>query len=588
VHLGARLIAGAASLLIWGGANAADPVPSNPDGRPLADPHYGNVLFEYFQGHYFDAATDLMAARAQGRASEYQDEGDVLLGGMMLSLGQVEDASALFHRVLSQSQTPAVRDRAWLELARIAYQRDQLDVASQSLDHIDDQLPKQYVADFKMLQVQVLLDQSRIQKAIGILQNWPDDTTGMWKQVAQFNLASALAKAGRKDEAFMALEKLGTLDAQDDEQQALRDRANVALGYLLLEDQKAAKAREILARVSMDGPFSNKALLGMGWADIETKRYTESMAVWNELQKRDPMDPAVLEASLAAPYSLSMLGLQGQAASRYEASIAGYASETANLNAMIGKIQSGDLLANLQNAEATDLPAWKQPPSLPSESTPETRFLRHLLASNQFQAALKLYREQRMYKENLDQWQARLTALKSATQAKATSNNMGVLTMQNRISALDARVSGMPDSTRKQNLAQDLTQARTDLNQAVAGARQLNSAQNVMQIDQAQARTQELMTRVDQQMASLAAMMNQMAVAELNTEKDRLEHYRMEAGFALARVYDRAAKQQQERQQEQLQQQRQQQGAAAPDGQNEPAPADIQQKSVPQGEGKPQ
>ena len=54
---------------------------------------------------------------------------------------------------------------------------------------------------------------------------------------------------------------------------ALRDKANVALGYAWLQASHPVEAKPSLERVRLTGPFSNKALLGVGWSDAETKNY---------------------------------------------------------------------------------------------------------------------------------------------------------------------------------------------------------------------------------------------------------------------------------------------------------------------------
>ena len=37
----------------------------------------------------------------------------------------------------------------------------------------------------------------------------------------------------------------------------------------------------------LEGPFSNKALLGVGWADAEMDNYQRALVPWMELRSRD-------------------------------------------------------------------------------------------------------------------------------------------------------------------------------------------------------------------------------------------------------------------------------------------------------------
>ncbi|MCK9195118.1 MAG: hypothetical protein M0P19_14735, partial [Nevskia sp.] len=105
--------------LFLSGAVAAASKP----GRQVQDPHYGDVLFYFYQDNFFEAITRLMAAREVGRAKAHTEDGDLLMGGMLLSYGQHEQAAAIFRHLLDTSTKPAVRDRAWFYLARVSYER---------------------------------------------------------------------------------------------------------------------------------------------------------------------------------------------------------------------------------------------------------------------------------------------------------------------------------------------------------------------------------------------------------------------------------------------------------------------------------
>ena len=56
------------------------------------------------------------------------------------------------------------------------------------------------------------------------------------------------------------------MKSSDDKVQAMRDKANLVLGFRLLEAEQPVLAKQYLDRVRLTGPFSNKALLGSGWA----------------------------------------------------------------------------------------------------------------------------------------------------------------------------------------------------------------------------------------------------------------------------------------------------------------------------------
>ncbi len=137
-----------------------------------------------------------------------------------------------------------------------------------------------------MLEAQILIDAGEYDAAIARLQNWQGKTE--WASYAKFNLGVALVRLGRVDEAARLLGDLGTMDPFNDEMMSLRDKANLALGYALLQDGQARAAKTSLQRVRLEGPFSNKALLGVGWADAEMDNYRRALVPWMELARPRP------------------------------------------------------------------------------------------------------------------------------------------------------------------------------------------------------------------------------------------------------------------------------------------------------------
>ena len=141
----------------------------------------------------------------------------------------------------------------------------------------------------------------------------------------------------------MILGKLGESDPFNEELTSLRDKANLALGYAYLQDQQPVAAKEALQRVRLDGPFSSKALLGVGWADAEESQYQRALVPWMELRSRDLLDPAVQESMLAIPYAMAKLDSISQAADHYLNAIEAFFEETNRIDEAIGKIESGTL-----------------------------------------------------------------------------------------------------------------------------------------------------------------------------------------------------------------------------------------------------
>ena len=374
----------------------------DPEPIVVKDPHFGEVLFYFYQDDYFPAIVRLLAAKEQGQFSEHVDEADLLLGGMYLSYGHHLEASDIFERLLAANVSSEIRDRTWFFLAKIWYQRGYLDRAREALAYIEGELPETIQREALMLDAQILIDAGQYDDAIARLQNWKGRTE--WSRYAKFNIGVALVRSGRVEEAAVLLDELGDMDPFNDELTALRDKANLALGYALLQDGQAYAAKAPLQRVRLEGPFSNKALLGVGWADAEMENYNRALVPWMELRGRDLLDPAVQESMLAIPYAMARLDSISQAADHYLNAIEAFYEETNRLDRTIAHIESGEFFTDFVDNEPLDSTGWYwRLEELPDG--PEGRYLFHLLATHEFQEGLKNYRDLTYLHRNLDRWQ---------------------------------------------------------------------------------------------------------------------------------------------------------------------------------------
>ena len=374
------------------------------DNKPIVvqDPHYGEVLFYFYQEDYFPAIVRLLAAKQQQQLDDHAEEAELLLGGLYLSYGHHLEAAAIFERMLADNVSTAIRDRTWFFLAKIWYQRGYLDKSLQALSFVEGELPDNLQREALMLQAQVLIDAGNYDGAIALLQNWRGKTE--WASYAKFNVGVALVRSGRVAEAQALLDDLGKLNPFNDELSALRDKANLALGYALLQDGQPAAAKTPLQRVRLEGPFSNKALLGVGWADAEMEDYRRALVPWMELRGRDLLDSAVQESMLAIPYAMAKLDSISHAADHYLNAIEAFYEETNRLDQTIAHIQSGEMFDKFLATDAPESTGWYwQLEKLPEG--PEGRYLFHLLATHEFQEGLKNYRDLSYLNKNLDGWQ---------------------------------------------------------------------------------------------------------------------------------------------------------------------------------------
>jgi len=376
------------------------------DGKPeptvVKDAQYGEVLFYFFQEEYFPAIVRLLAAQKQSQLENHLDESELLLGGLYLSYGHHKQAAEIFERLLAGNVEPEIRDRTWFFLAKIWHQRGYLEESQDALDKIENELPELLESERHMLQAQLFIDKGKQDQAIAVLQDWPQNDA--WSNYAKFNLGVAMVRSGRVNAAAGILDDLGQLEPLNEEMSSLRDKANLALGYAYLQDGQPQAAKPSLNRVRLEGPFSNKALLGVGWADAEIENYRRALVPWMELRGRDLLDSAVQESMLAIPYALAKLDSISQAADHYLNAIEAFYEETNRLDDAIASIESGDLLNKFLEQDKYKTTGWYwKLEELPEG--PESRYLYHLLATHQFQEGLKNYRDLHYLWRNLDEWQ---------------------------------------------------------------------------------------------------------------------------------------------------------------------------------------
>jgi tetratricopeptide (TPR) repeat protein len=401
------LYAALLSLSIWAGhVHAADENPDTVTGvRDLA---YGEVLFYFFQDDYFSALTRLLAAQSRNELTHHATEAELLLGGLYLSYVQHRHAGEIFERLLEQSVDPDVHDRAWLFLAKIWYQRGYLDEAHTALARINSELDADLEPERQMLAARILMDQGRFDEALISLQLW-DDPQAEWIGYAKYNIGVSLVRLSRVAEGARILDEVGRIAPSNEEGRGLRDKANLALGYAWLQADRPLEAKAPLQRVRLDGPFSSKALLGVGWSDAAVDSFDTALVPWMELQERSLFDPAVQEGLLAVPYAFSRLGADDQAADHYLDAIATFDAELQRIESSIGSIEGGRFVAALLDDETLDASGWQwRLAALPDSD--ETRSLYELLASHRFQEGLKNYRDLQFLRGNLERWQQSLEA----------------------------------------------------------------------------------------------------------------------------------------------------------------------------------
>src|SRR5213596_258340 len=385
-------------------------------GGDLRDLYFGEALYHAYQGQYFDALQRLDTELAQYHVLDepqldtlhyHINDAEFSVGDFELDYRMHQRAGRAIKAVLEGAVDDAVRNEAAFRLARIHFQKDQLDDALQALGRIRGSVPEQIKDDVEFLRANIYMATGRPSEAVEVLSHLQND-----KSLAGFvayNLGMALLRAGRQKEAIEQLDKAGVLAAGDPAGLAIRDKSNLVLGSMLFESGDFERAKRSLDRVRLEGPFSNQALLRAGWAEATAQRYDRALVPWSLLLDREPTDAAVQEAMLAVPHAYASLNLHGRAAIMYGRALELFSKQIERVDASIGSIREGRFLKALIREESRQDETWViRLRSLPD--APETYYLMELMASHDFQTALHNYLD-------LEDLQSRLMAWKTSLDA---------------------------------------------------------------------------------------------------------------------------------------------------------------------------
>ena len=437
----------------------------------LKDPYFGEALFHAYQGHYFEALERLDAEMAQHYGVDepqldslyhHIDHAEFLVGDFELHYRMHLRAGRAVKAVMEADVAEPVRNEAAFRLARIHFHKGQPGDALRVLEGIHGHVPEGIRDDVELLRANVLMALGRASEAVDVLRRvqGSEDLKGF----STYNLGIALLRDDRPKEAIRQLDKAGRVKGRQRETLAIRDKANFVLGTMLLEASEFESAQRSLDRVRLEGPFSNRALLGAGWADASAENFERALVPWSILAERDATDGPVQEAMLALPYAYSKLDVHGRAAVLYERAVKTFGHELEKVDASIGSIRNGEFLKALVREEIRQDKDWVvRLRSLPE--APETFYLVALMASHPFQTALQNYLDLADLGKKLVSWQRDLDAFEDMTRLRRAYYEPVLPDIDRRFRKLDAQIRLRLEQRKHlhQRLQQMLTAPRPDL-----------------------------------------------------------------------------------------------------------------------------
>lgn len=382
----------------------------------LKDLYFGEALFQAYQKEYFAAISRLDTELAQYYGLDEPDLSSLYhhIGDAEFSVGDYElyyrmhnRASRAIKAVIEGNVEDVVRNAAGYRLAKIYYQKNQPLNALHAIEKVKGKIPDHLRYEEAFLRAQIYMVNGKFTDAIKLLE--PIENAEGVKGFAGYNLAIALLQSGKEEQGLAQLNKVGQISSSDEQVLGIKDKANLVLGFRLLEAGQAEPAKQFLDRVRLTGPFSNKALLGSGWAAAAMGKFDRALVPWQMLAKRNITNKSVQEIMLGVPYAYGKLGIHGKAAILYGQALESYSKELERVDASIKSIREGKFLAAVVGEELKADKNWLiKLRELPD--TPETHYLIEMLASHDFQESLKNYFDMVELQKKMSTWLKQISA----------------------------------------------------------------------------------------------------------------------------------------------------------------------------------
>jgi tetratricopeptide (TPR) repeat protein len=524
----------------------------------VKDLKYGAVLFEFYQQKYFETLVEYDYAAERGGIDNHGNYPELLKGGVSLSYGLDKQARNIFTRLIEENTTEAVKNRAWFYLAKMLYLRGDIEQSATTLSNIHGAMQSDIDQEYRYFAALVNVRMGYFDEAEAISASFDKD--GPYAPYLYFNLGVSFGKEGGTARAVTSLKKAASYRDGSSQLERLADRSNMAIAYLYAQDKGFPDAYEHIRQVNTTGVYSNRALLGAGWASLNSESYREALAPLTVLEKRSMAIPEVQEAVLLVPHIYEKQGLEGRAAQGFITAYDRYSNALTHLDKARVSLEDADVLElfvrNMDDMlEESDWFGTAPSVSLNSLSP----FLLDLISDHSFQSVLKDLRDLYAIRNNLNSWKRKRDDFDVIISSRAASpgssrrvRDMGVhsdrqVELQDSYNALMQRVEGLnaEDRERVQWLLDDI---RSGIDSTALLVELLRAGPGISgDISDYAALVNAGMDSVDDELVKTNALIEKVELvmldlinAELDIHEQRLKYYRVQSHLAKARILDKS------------------------------------------------
>ena len=501
---------------------------------------HGEILFESLQGRQLDALLKLNTG--QPLKSGWPASSQTSITDLRLAYGLSALTDQNVKRRANNTRNTNAQNQTAYALAWFYYNDGQPTQALEALEMIRGDIDDVSVDDIQYLRALSFARVGKHSAAAKILERLPD--SGPLGPYVQYNLAMAQLQSGNEARGRASLAALGQVKASDEEVLALKDLANLKLGYRYLEEGRAEQAKASFNRIRLDGPFTNQALLGAGWAAFQMGRIERAVVAWSVLHQKAAINDSVIEAKMALPYAYSKLGAHGKAANLYAKTVELFDAELAGLASSSEAIDNGALRRAIMNAYDRTSDDWFI--DIARGGGQQQQFhLPLLLANDDFSRLAGTLHELAVLEHRLDQTRNNVAAYLELARARQKHYASTLPAVAKELKVINRQIKPMltNPATNTSGNSPELKQLQAvyDNTEKLRSAtskysRELPKYQR--QLKDFSNRLERVNKKLDAEINRVAGQMEAAAAQTLALKYKQLESYRSNALFALAESYD--------------------------------------------------
>lgn len=505
----------------------------------------GEILYESLQGNYLDALLLSYASRPSADGLSVSSESSAT--DLELALGL---SSTVENNIKTRSNDTRIqqsKNRDAFLLAWFYYNKRKPAQALKALDSIEDKADGVSLSDIEYLRALIYIDIGRFKEAARLLYELP--LIHRPRGYTQYNLALAQLQSGNEEQGRSTLASLGRMNTSDADLLALKDMANIKLGYRYLQKSSLEQAKESFDLVRLDGPLSNQALLVSGWTLFSMNQVERAIVAWSLLHKQEAINETVIEAKMALPYAYSKLGAHGKAANLYAHAVELFESEINRMDATSEAIRKGDLVQAIVNNHRAQGDDWFIRQSRRSEQA--ELYLPLLLANDEFREQADRLSQLAQLKNRVEQGLVRVATSSEFARLKRKHYDTALPAAEKKLSAINRDMKNViPPVTqstdtpnRRANMIPELAQLQQTYD-SYLGTREASVEYNRQlpdysrELDELSTKLKRLDQKLSQAITSTGKQVEAIALATLDRVHKQMKSYHHNALFALAESYD--------------------------------------------------